>query len=48
VNVSDIAAQFGGGGHPGAAGARISGPPLSTQRKVIASIKKAIHSAKVQ
>ncbi len=45
VNVNDIAAQFGGGGHPAAAGARIPGRPLSVQRKVIAAIKKALNSA---
>lgn len=42
INVNEIAAQFGGGGHPAAAGARIEGTPLSTQRKVIAVLKKAI------
>ena len=46
VNVSDIAAQFGGGGHPGAAGARIPGKPMSVQRRVIAAVKKAIKSAR--
>jgi phosphoesterase RecJ-like protein len=46
VNVSDIAAQFGGGGHAAAAGARIPGKPLSVQRQVIAAIKKALNSAK--
>lgn len=46
VNVNEIAAQFGGGGHPAAAGARISGTPLATQRKVIAAIKKALKAAK--
>jgi phosphoesterase RecJ-like protein len=45
VNVNAIAAQFGGGGHPAAAGARIPGSPLSVQRKVIAAIKKALNSA---
>jgi phosphoesterase RecJ-like protein len=45
VNVNTIAAQFGGGGHPAAAGARIAGTHLSTQRKVIAAIKKALSSA---
>ena len=45
VNVNEIAAQFGGGGHPAAAGARIPGKPLSVQRKVIASLKKALNSA---
>lgn len=45
VNVNTIAAQFGGGGHPAAAGARIPGRPLSVQRKVIAAVKKALNSA---
>jgi hypothetical protein len=31
--VNEIAAQFGGGGHSAAAGARIPGKPLSVQRK---------------
>jgi phosphoesterase RecJ-like protein len=42
INVNEIAAQFGGGGHHAAAGARISGKPLSVQRRVIAAIKKAL------
>lgn len=46
VNVSDIAALFGGGGHPAAAGARIPGRPLSTQRKVIAAVRKALNHAR--
>jgi phosphoesterase RecJ-like protein len=45
VNVNEIAAQFGGGGHPAAAGARISGPSLSVQRRVIAAIRKALEAA---
>jgi phosphoesterase RecJ-like protein len=45
VNVSDIASQFGGGGHHAAAGARVRGKPLSVQRRVIAAIKKALDSA---
>jgi len=45
VNVSEIAAQFGGGGHPAAAGARIKGTPLSVQRRVVAAIKKALNHA---
>jgi len=45
INVNDIAAQFGGGGHPAAAGARIPGKPLSVQRKVISAIKKSLNSA---
>jgi phosphoesterase RecJ-like protein len=45
VNVNEIAAQFGGGGHPAAAGARIPGKPMSVQRKVIGALKKALNSA---
>ena len=46
VNVNEICGQFGGGGHPAAAGARIAGKPLSVQRKVIAAIKRALKAAK--
>jgi phosphoesterase RecJ-like protein len=46
VNVNVIAAQFGGGGHKAAAGARIPGKPLAVQRGVIAAIKKALSAAK--
>jgi phosphoesterase RecJ-like protein len=46
LNMSDVAAQFGGGGHAAAAGARIPGKPLSVQRKVIAAVKKALNNAK--
>jgi len=42
VNVNEIAAQFGGGGHLAAAGARIPGKGLSVQRRVLAAIKKAL------
>jgi len=46
VNVNEIAAEFGGGGHPAAAGARIPGRPLSVQRRVIAAVKRGLDSAK--
>lgn len=46
VNVNEIAALFGGGGHPAAAGARIAGSPVSVQRRVIAAIKKALDRAR--
>ena len=46
VNVSEIAKQFGGGGHPAASGARIPGTPMSVQRKVIAAVKHALQAAK--
>ena len=42
VNVNEIAAQFGGGGHSAAAGARIAGRPMSVQRRVVAAVKKAL------
>ena len=45
VNVNEIAAQFGGGGHRAAAGARIAGPASSVQRRVIAAIKKSLDDA---
>lgn len=45
VNVNEIAAQFGGGGHPAAAGARLRGKPLAAQRKIIAAIRKALKAA---
>lgn len=44
VNVNEIAAQFGGGGHPAAAGARILGKPLTVQRRVLSAIKHALNS----
>jgi bifunctional oligoribonuclease and PAP phosphatase NrnA len=46
LNVSEICGQFGGGGHPAAAGARIPGNPLSVQRRVIGAIKTALNTAK--
>ncbi|HEX3797464.1 MAG TPA: bifunctional oligoribonuclease/PAP phosphatase NrnA [Verrucomicrobiae bacterium] len=45
VNVNEIAALFGGGGHRAAAGARIPGPPLATQRRVLTAVKKALDAA---
>jgi bifunctional oligoribonuclease and PAP phosphatase NrnA len=44
VNVNEIAAQFGGGGHPAAAGARLEGSPLTVQRRVIGAVRKALVS----
>jgi phosphoesterase RecJ-like protein len=45
IDVNQIAAQFGGGGHVAAAGARIAGKPLSIQRRLIAALRKALDSA---
>jgi len=42
VNVNEIAGQFGGGGHPASAGARIAGNPASVQRRVISAIRSAL------
>jgi bifunctional oligoribonuclease and PAP phosphatase NrnA len=44
VDVNRIAAQFGGGGHPAAAGARIPGRPLGVQRRVLNAIRRALDS----
>jgi bifunctional oligoribonuclease and PAP phosphatase NrnA len=46
VSVNEIAAQFGGGGHQAAAGARIPGKPQSVQRRVIAAVRKALDAAR--
>ncbi|MCL4786700.1 MAG: bifunctional oligoribonuclease/PAP phosphatase NrnA [Verrucomicrobia bacterium] len=46
VNVNEIAAQFGGGGHPAAAGARIPGKPATVQRRVLGALKKALNSTR--
>lgn len=46
VDVNAIAAEFGGGGHHAAAGARIVGKPLTIQRRVVASIRKALEKAR--
>jgi bifunctional oligoribonuclease and PAP phosphatase NrnA len=46
VNVNEIAALFNGGGHKAAAGARIPGPPLAVQRRVIGAVKKALEAAR--
>lgn len=45
VDVNEIAKQFGGGGHPNAAGARVAGKPLSVQRRVIKAIQKQLDAA---
>lgn len=46
VNVNEVAALFGGGGHKAAAGARIPGKPLAVRRRVIAALRKALDAAK--
>lgn len=43
VDVNEVAKIFGGGGHKAAAGARISGRPLSAQRRVVAALKAALN-----
>jgi len=45
VNVNEVAARFGGGGHSAAAGARIAGKAMSVQRQVIAALKHALNGA---
>lgn len=42
VNVGEVAALFGGGGHKAAAGARIQGTALGNQRRVLAAVKRQL------
>ena len=42
VNVNEVAALFGGGGHKAAAGARVEGSHLSVQRRVLGAVKRAL------
>jgi len=44
VNVNTIAGQFGGGGHPAAAGARIKGTASGIQRRVLNAVRLALNS----
>ncbi|MBX3731133.1 MAG: bifunctional oligoribonuclease/PAP phosphatase NrnA [Verrucomicrobiae bacterium] len=43
VDVSAIAALFGGGGHKAAAGARYQGSPLGLQRRLLSAIRLALN-----
>jgi phosphoesterase RecJ-like protein len=45
VNMNDVAAQFGGGGHAAAAGARIRGNPAVLRRRVLAALTRALDHA---
>jgi bifunctional oligoribonuclease and PAP phosphatase NrnA len=47
VDVNAIARQFDGGGHQAAAGAKITGSPMSVQRRVIKSIREALKSVPI-
>lgn len=42
VDVNEVAAQFGGGGHRAAAGARVTGTPLAVQRRVLRALRRAV------
>ncbi|MGB0578163.1 MAG: DHH family phosphoesterase [Limisphaerales bacterium] len=42
ILVNKIAAEFGGGGHHAASGARVEGRPMSIQRKVIKACRTAV------
>lgn len=42
VDVSAVAALFGGGGHKAAAGARVQATPLTVQRRVLAATRLAL------
>ena len=45
VDVNAIAKLFGGGGHSAAAGARVTGRPMTVQRQVLAAVKQALRAA---
>lgn len=45
VDVSELAARYGGGGHARAAGARLTGPLHEVRRRVIADFERAILDA---
>jgi phosphoesterase RecJ-like protein len=45
INVAEVAKQLGGGGHQALAGARMTGKPMTVQRKVIAALRKALKAA---
>lgn len=44
VDVNRVAARFGGGGHPAAAGARLPGKPATVQRRVLSALREALDS----
>ncbi len=46
LNVCNIAAEFGGGGHALAAGIRMTGPLEDAREKVLAAIERAIEAAR--
>ena len=45
IDVNRLAGEFGGGGHPAAAGARIQGTPAGIQRRVLNAIRRALHGS---
>lgn len=45
VSVDKIAAQFGGGGHVAAAGARAKGDPAAVEAAVLKAVEDAVHAA---
>ena len=45
VDVCDICRQFGGGGHPMAAGARVNAPLSDTRKRVLTATAKAVRIA---
>lgn len=45
VDVSRIAAQFGGGGHPNASGCTVSGELAAVTREVLAAVRRGVEAA---
>ncbi len=46
VNVADLAAQFGGGGHARAAGAKIDAPIDTVRRQIVTALTEAVAAAR--
>ena len=42
INVSDVCLMFGGGGHPRAAGAKITGTVEEVKQKLLKELKKVL------
>jgi phosphoesterase RecJ-like protein len=45
VDVNELAARYGGGGHPGAAGANVAGEPEEIERRVCGDVRAALARA---
>src|SRR5258708_39815721 len=46
INVADVAAQFGGGGHAAAAGAEVAGTLEEVETRVLAATRSALQAVR--